>query len=336
VAATTTLAPRIEPSHDAAAARGGSFSGLRILAVVAIAGIALVAPLWLLLLSPLLLGVPHVAQDVRLLWLHLPGGLPRRVALLAGGALAVLVLHRAAWLAQLPLPGFVGARFEIGVGLAALFVAALLTPSTTTRRLAVLGVLAALSVAALARPYDAMLALGHLHNVVALGLVVVLSTRFASASRRYGFLAFSLAVAALLACAPALERAKDSTLDRFVPAAFDWSSLERALAPGLAGETATRLVLVFAFLQAMHYAAWLVWLPAAVRPGRSLRGDLGPSLWFVFLAIGAAVIAGACFDPIATRAGYLSLVLFHGWLELVAIVVLVLRRGTDSAASPAR
>lgn len=305
-----------------------SFPFARVLAVVAIAGVALVSPLWLLLLSPLLLGTPHVAQDVRLSWLHLPGGLPKRVAILAGIPLAILVLHRAAWVAEFPLPSFSGARFEIAVGIGALLAAALATPARTGRRLAVLLALGVIATLALLHPYDAMLALGHLHNLVALLLVTALSSRFAW-PRRLAFLAFCLVIAAALFTDSAVALARASWLDRLAPAAFDWSALERSLAPGLPSHLAARLVLVFAFMQALHYAAWLAWLPAATRPRSSLISDLGPTLATIFGVIALAVIACAWFDPIATRTGYLSLVLFHGWLELAAITVLVTRGGSS-------
>jgi hypothetical protein len=39
--------------------------------------------------------------------------------------------------------------------------------------------------------------------------------------------------------------------------------------------TALRLVLLYAFAQALHYAMWLALIPRLATPGRSLRQDLG-------------------------------------------------------------
>lgn len=320
-------APSFTAELAVARDRGATGFGVaRSAAVAVVAALALAAPLWLLLLTPLVLGVPHVAQDVRLLWLRLPGGLPRRVMFCAGIPLLLLVVRRALYVAEMPLSDFGGIRFEIGIGLCALFGAALATPSTFARRALVLPSLSVLALLALAWPYEAQLLFGHLHNLIALLLVVALGASQGSISRRIGFLATCLIGAAIVASDPAVEFARSSTLDQLVPAAFHWNSLERALAPGLAPDIATRLVLVFAFAQALHYAAWLSWLPSVTRPATTLRKDLGPILTLGFTAIGVAVLVSACFDPIATRTGYLSLVLFHGWLELAVIVFLVSKR----------
>lgn len=323
---------------DLAVARDREATGFgvaRFVAVGVVAALALASPLWLLLLTPLFLGVPHVAQDVRLLWLRLPGGLPRGVMLCAGIPLFLLVVRRALHVAEMPLSNFGGIRFEIGIGLCALFGAALATPSTPGRRAFVLAALSVLASLALAWPSKAQLLFGHLHNLVALLLLVALGARAGSRASRFGFLATCLIGAAIVASDPAVEFARASALDQWVPAAFHWSSLESALAPGLAPELATRLVLVFAFAQALHYAVWLSWLPSVTRPATTLRGDLGPTLTFGFTAIGVAVLVCACIDPIATRTGYLSLVLFHGWLELAVIVFLVSKRPSPPVAPPA-
>jgi hypothetical protein len=113
-------------------------------------------------------------------------------------------------------------------------------------------------------------------------------------------------------------------------AAADW------LAPGLPDGTALALTTSFAFLQSIHYAVWLIAIPAADRPGdggralrtawRDLRRDLRPAgVWLVVgLALLVAVAGAVAMDP--TRRLLLSLATFHAWLEL-AVLAYALARG---------
>lgn len=289
--------------------------------------ITLLAPRALLLIAPLLFGVPHVAQDLRCLWLRLDSRLPRGLVITVGLALLSMLCVRAAYVAELAIvhrPWF-GPRLEIGLGLLALAMSAGFTPATTGRRAWVLPLLGAIGLAALWWPQQSILALGHLHNFVALGLLFYFLRRVPRA------LVLSIVVAiAVLMAPPLLEFARSTALDRVVPSAFDWSSLERTLAPGATPELATRLVLIFAFAQALHYLAWLWWIPRAVAPTSSTAQDFGRGGFACLVALAIGVPLWGYFDPLGARTTYLTLVFFHGWIELAVIVHLALRSHRES------
>jgi hypothetical protein len=280
--------------------------------------LTVVAPLWLLLLSPLLLGVPHVVADVRYLLLD-ERALPRRRAALLLAPLAILTGLRLA--AVLGAPG--RPRLEVLLGLGAVAAALAGAGAATTRRWIAGGLLAAGGLAAFTWPRHVALALGHLHNLIALGLWLA----WARASSR------QIAAAALLlvACGAALAGGVFDGLTlrtgglASAAAGLDLAAMGDALAPGLRPEVVVPVVQLFAFAQALHYAVWLVLLPAA-REGASrrpwlwaLKEDLGPHGLMVAALLTLAVPAAGLIDPAGTRNVYLSLVLFHGWLEVAVI-----------------
>jgi hypothetical protein len=97
-------------------------------------------------------------------------------------------------------------------------------------------------------------------------------------------------------------------------------SLGATLAPGLAPASAAALVRVYAWLQLVHYAVWLVVLPQA-RPDGGWRA-LGTPL-LALCAVGTvALLAAVLFaagGPVGVRGAYLSLASFHGWVELAVL-----------------
>ena len=109
------------------------------------------------------------------------------------------------------------------------------------------------------------------------------------------------------------------------------------LAPGLDPTLAFRLVLVFAFAQAVHYTVWLRLIPNSgayyTRSGPStfranvgaLRRDLGRLGWALAVVACLAVPIAGVITPVVTRETYLSLVAFHGWLELASAATLLVR-----------
>lgn len=284
--------------------------------------ITLLAPRALLLIAPLLFGVPHVAQDLRCLWLRIDSHLPRGLVIAVGLALLTMLCVRAAYVADLAIvqkPWF-GPRLELGLGLLALALSAAFTRATMRRRAWVLPILAAVGLAALRWPQGSILALGHLHNFVALALLCYFLRRVPRAL----VLSIGAAITILMA-PPLLAFARSTALDRVVPEAFDWASLERTLAPGAAPEFAARLVLIFAFAQALHYLAWLHWIPRAVTPTSTTAQDFGRAGFIGLTALAIGVPLWGYFDPLGARTTYLTLVFFHGWIELAVIVHLALR-----------
>jgi hypothetical protein len=273
-------------------------------------------PLWLLTLGPLLLGVPHLLADFR--YLVVRPGLHRRAALCG--------------LAALPLVAC-GFGAPAWVGLLAMAVAVLGARCSWALRLAGLLAWAALTLAARTDESAFVLAFVHLHNAMALALWWALRPR----DRR------ALAVVLLVVAGAALLLV--GALDPVVAAAGGWQvplaipGLEahaQAYAPGAEAPWAMRVVLSFAFLQAVHYAIWLRLVPedARQRPAprpfraswRALRDDLGRPLLGLALLLALGIAIWGAVDLIAARAGYLRLATFHGYLELAVAALLLLER----------
>ena len=286
----------------------GSF--VPALVVVALAG-AMLSPLWLLLVLPLVLGVPHVLGDVRVLWLQRPFAISARQVAVVAAPLAGMTLLRALSLAGARTP----AALEVACGVLAVTVAAALgTNSLAGRRRLVVPAMVVAAVT-IAFPRATTLLLAHAHNLVAFAM-------FAGIARRHrGVVAtivcYAVAWGVVLAV-PGNGTAGDAV------GAFGWSTMTDDLAPGLDGAWADRLVRSFAFAQAVHYGLWTWALPRA--RGTTLRREIGDRGLVGCLLLCAFFPAIALLDPVATRAGYLSLVVCHGWFELAALAFVFARR----------
>lgn len=266
----------------------------------------IVAPLWLLALGPVLLGVPHLVADAR--YLVIQPGLHKR---------GVLV-----WLAAIPLValGFGAPPF---IGLLSIVPLVLVAKASAGRKVVALMIWAALTVVALLWETPFLLTFLHLHNVIAL----VWWWTWQPRARRSWFIP-ALTVAAL---AFLLLGGAEPVLSYFnawnAPGSrTSFGEYVNANAPGLAPTLALRLILTFAFLQSLHYAVWLRLVPedARVRPAprpfreswNALVRDFGlPALAFCIVLALFIAVWGA-FDLSAARYGYLRLAAFHGYLEL--------------------
>lgn len=282
---------------------------VRWLAVLSIAtsfALTLVAPLWLLALGPVLLGVPHLVADAR--YLVLQPGLHRRGAL--------------AWLAAVPLValGFGAPPF---IGLLSVVPLVVLAHAPLRRKLVVFAAWSALTALAFAWETPFLLAFLHLHNVIALAWWWALPPR-----TKRSWLVPALVVAAL---AFLMLGGAEPVLGFFgawsAPASrTGFGEFVASNAPGLAPTLALRVVLTFAFLQSLHYAVWLRLVPEdararpAPRPFReswsALVRDFGlPALGFC-IALALFISLWGIVDLSAARYGYLRLAAFHGYLEL--------------------
>ena len=313
-----------------------------LLTVHALAALALsvLAPSFLLAVGPLVFGVPHLASDVRHLlirrspsrwWLGASAGFA--LALIALRALAEAGVRRAplsfehALAAAWVLLGAAGGASARGAG----------PVETTGRRrpdarvwlvLAGAGALAAFAIGA---PQTFRVALLHGHNLVAIGIWLIVFRRW----WRLTWLPVTIALAGAAALASGaavaitVQRGALSVFGLHLFAAADW------LAPGMPDARAVAVTTSFAFLQSIHYAIWLVAIPAADRPGdggralrtawRGLCRDLRPAgVWLVGgLALFVAIAGVMNMEP--TRRLFLSLATFHAWLELAVLAYLLAR-----------
>jgi hypothetical protein len=274
---------------------------LLALHAAAAAPLAALAPSLLLVVGPLVAGVPHVAEDLRQLILRRAPSRAWRLGLLA---FCLLLL----------LP--VGTRVEATV------TAALLAAAGAP----LLGV--ALAAAALAAPDLFRVVLAHAHNLVAIGLWLYLFRRRSRAA--WMLAAAVLGIAALLASGalvPLLVGQGTLTI-----AGHSILNAADVLAPGVPGAAGVGIAMSFAFLQSVHYAVWVTCIPLddlgprSFRQGaRRWRRDLGAVGYVAFVALVLLVPAAGLVAPLRTQEIYLSLVTFHAYLELVAWALIARR-----------
>ncbi len=265
------------------------------------------APLWMLALGPILLGVPHLVSDAR--YLVVRPGLHRRtvLALLCGAPLLATGLGAGPAVGLLAvLPAILGAR------------------GSWTRKGPMLAVWVGLSALALGFGTLFQLAFAHLHNVVAVAL-------WWWAWRDRHARAWAVPLLAAAGTVALLSGAAEPVLTALGSWTAPWTGTSftqqvKTLAPDAPPVLAPRLVLAFAFLQSMHYGIWLRLIPeddrprAAPRPWRAtwraLVEDFGVAPLLIFVALALGIAAWAVVDLTQARLGYLRLAVFHGYLEL--------------------
>ena len=287
-------------------------------AALASAG-ALVFPSLLLVLGPLLLGIPHVASDVRYLVLRRPYSRVFGYSVV-GFSIALFGL-RLIETAHLGDERF--AEVELALVMAWLCVSVSLAPAGPRRTCVLMGTLA-LGYLALGDPTLSRVIFAHAHNAIA---IVVWYALFRP--RRPSSL-LPLAYITLLASGLFWFGGHvpepvgfPEYFDLHIEAAAAW------LAPGVASEHQLGLVLSYTFLQSVHYAIWLVLLPLDAHRSRG-SATFSMSLktaWRDFRGWGLGIIAfgmlalsvAAVFDPLTTSAVYLFVTPFHGYLELAVL-----------------
>lgn len=286
--------------------------------------LAAYAPVLLFVLGPIALGVLHVAADVRYLLLR-----PRLTRWWAGACAAAcgsLAVSRA-----LELVGAIQrserAQFAIVFSWAvAAIVAAAKRTGECWRVLVGISIVATVATIAYQSPTTFRLVLLHGHNLLAL---LVWPVFF----RVRGFWSWSLSILALggaaLLASGWLFRASLSHLEWNL---FPVHPLEVAdwLAPRLRADHAIGVTSAFVFLQALHYAAWLSVIPQSQTRGqaslsfrmtsRALLADFGVLGVGLVVTSWLLVLGFACADPVRTSLSYVSLAMFHAYLELVLLL----------------
>jgi hypothetical protein len=282
------------------------------------------APMVLFTLSPAVLGVPHVVSDIRYLIVRqrLAHGF---VALLVGFCALLFSLRL---MEMTSLPSGLFAQVEIGAVAIWLSAAAFAGYAVSRSRIRLLGtcmVLAPLTIVALAYPVVTRLVFAHLHNVVALVVWALLFKR--QAGRRLSLLPLSVVAAFVLFFLSARPHGADH--------AFGMTLADAAaiVAPGVSGDLGIGLASTYVFLQGVHYAIWLNFIPQEHIQGestltfrmslRSLVRDLGRPALVVAAVFAVGMLAASVMALHQTRAIYLSLATFHGYLELAMLTYFV-------------
>ncbi len=293
-------------------------SGLRLSLVIGLAGLlGTFAPLYALLVGPLLFGVPHLIGDFRVLWLGKPGGFGGRIAQCVAGALIAMTGLRVSKLLGWPMP----IEAEIACGVAAIAIAAIGGAANRSARIAWSIGVGILGMISILRARETLLVLAHAHNLVAIALWLAWSPRRNAA---IGVIASYIGAALFVIFFPVdgvgVARIGD----------FEGARVARELAPGLSSSFAEVLVRTFAFAQMVHYGIWSWNLPG--HSSRSIWQDFGrPGLWLCVLACILVPVLGLV-APTLTRSTYLQLAIAHGWFELAVLAYLV-SRGNSTPSS---
>lgn len=285
--------------------------------------LATAAPMWTLLIGPLVLGVPHLVADLRYLVLDRPAGL--RIPQLATIALPLAFLTVAGALVP-------GSALALTIpGLAAVAGAIAFSRAGAATRVFSLLALTAVAIPLCLEAPRTLLLLAHAHNAIAVALWLALARE--RTPLRWLAATILLAGGALIASG-ALDFVPLATGGWITPAAgFDPESVGDSLAlPGLA---ASRSLMLYAYAQAVHYAVWLRLVPGERSPSEApvsfrrgfegLRAALGRPAFAATIAVAIAVpLAGLLWEAAQARHLYLQVAGFHAWLEIAVGAHLVL------------
>jgi hypothetical protein len=267
------------------------------------------APLWLLLASPIVLGVPHVLGDVRYLVM--------RPALHKRWRLWALVFAPLVWC-------FFGGG--VRAGLVAMCGALLAARGRVAIRAAGIACALVLLVLVMWVGRIADLAFAHAHNFIAVAIWWAWAWR-----RRVTRMHWLPLGVFAIGCALLLAGFAEPRI-----AAYPYTA-GAALVPLELATLGGRIVALYAFAQAVHYAVWLCLVPeedrdavtrehdesgSARRAWRELVRDLGPWLLAAGALASIALAAYAVVDVVLARETYLRLAIFHGHLELAAVALL--------------
>lgn len=328
---TTLLRP------TAPAARADVVTATFAVAALVAAVVTVFHPLSVSVLGLAIFGVAHVLLEVRYVVGRFSTQLTTVYGLLLAALLTLVVLGRA-------VAGFApgpGRYIEIIVAFAALGTGAWVGLRGWPRQLG----LAAIVVAALISllwPTWYLHVITHLHNLVPLVFLWDWSTRIRSRPRRWAFRGVQLAWAFVV---PAVLLS--GALDRIIPRAPELAGrfvgdgamvVAAAAPPGADPNLAWRYMVVFAFLQTMHYVTWIWFFPtygrSATRAFESRFPRLAGWTFWAFL-VGATVGLFLTFNSSWTggRTIYSLIAVYHVYLEFpILLLVLV---GAARAGRPA-
>ncbi len=284
-----------------------------VFACIAAATLATTVPIALLALGPLVLGVPHVLGDIRYLVARRRYHTRRPLFLVAGLSLLA--------------SGLTGSVTVLFVGAA---VTALFAAGPVALRAGVALACASIAAAAWTSGLIGQLVFAHAHNLIGLALFWLWRPRrhplqFAALGVFFLVIAFFLS-----GRADSIARAYGLSMTF---TGISAPLLERQLTFGVPSDFTLRLMLLFAFLQSMHYWVWLRLLPEEDRGRRTVRTfraslhalirDLGVPLLVIATMTAVAVALWALVNVGDARTGYLRMAIFHGHIEVLALALFV-------------
>lgn len=301
-------------------------------------GVATHAPLATTVLGLMAFGVLHNILELRYVTGRFAAVLSGRLLLWLFGLITVIVLCRLAAV----VVGQPARLAEIVVGYAVLgaaCVAALRGPSLVLA----LAVLAAATAASLTCPAYHFVVLSHLHNVVPLFFLWEWAARLPTLALRRWFrsvqVGWILVVPALL-LAGIFDRHLGAARSTLVGFAGDPAPIVAASAPPAAvvTEVGVRLLVVFAFLQTMHYFVWVFFLPRYAPDAAQAFEARAPWLtgrraWVLGGGLGLFLAGLFIIDYASGKALYSAFASYHAYLEFPVLLAVLLGL-RNSASSP--
>ena len=292
----------------------------------------------LLVVGPALFGVPHLVGDVRHIVIRsdLSRGWIRIVVVACAGLVAIRLGELAApSTARYALVEAVAGWSWVAAGV----VLGSRAGQSVRRGLLVALPVAVLAVASMRSPELARAIFAYAHNAVALVVWVTMfrSRRIAAvpAIVTVGAIAFLFASGSLVPWAH-----WEGPWGRQVVA----ESLTVAGRP-MAPVAAMGIGLSYLYLQAVHYAVWVSWIPQDDMQGcgsatfrmtvRALRRELSGAGCVLVTAAAIAVLVGSFVCGQRARTAYFSVAAFHAWLEIAALAYF-LAGGKASPTGPRR
>ena len=312
-------------------------AGLLLAAAAALA-LALRVPLATTVLGLIAFGVLHNVLELRYVTGRFAAVLGGRFLALLVALVSGIVLCRVAAL----LVGQPARYAEILIGYAVLAAACLVSLRGWVLGVAC-AVLALAAAASLRWPAYHFVVLAHLHNVVPLVFLWDWARRLPTAAARAGFrwvqVLWVLVVPALI-LAGAADAWTGPVASGVASFAGDPARIVAVSAPPSTVDTivGVRFLVVFAFLQTMHYVVWVWFLPryapdAAADFERRVPALRGRRIWALGLIGAAALAVVFVLDYASGRSLYGALATYHAYLEFPVLLALLLApTGSGSAA----
>lgn len=282
-----------------------------------------VFPAFLFVIGPLVLGVAHVASDLR--YLLLRRTVPRSVVAVAAIFCCIFFLLRLGDQLGKSWVGAAGEMMLLEVWAGASVVAAGLGGGSRARAVFGLGVVMALGALAQRWPDLSRLVFAHGHNLIGVGLWLFLFRRkLAPVLPALGLLVLGIAATGSGATLPLASGAGGLSF-----AGQNLVDVAGWIAPMVPVRYMAGALLSYIFLQAIHYSVWLAWVPqedtraegtTSFRMSfRSLQQDLRWLLWPVVVLAVLVPLAALYYGAPLTRDVYLALASFHGYLEVAML-----------------
>lgn len=310
-----------------------------MLTAVAALALAVRAPLAVTVLGLIAFGVLHNVLELR----YVAG---RFAAILTGRFLILLVILISGIVACRLLAGYLpGFARHAEIGLGYLVLAVGCGYGLRRWRLAVaLGVLAVAAVGSFGWPAYHFVMLTHLHNLVPLVFLWEWARRIRRPASRRLFRAAQvlwIVVVPLLILAGAVDALISTDPGIVTSFVGDGGRVIAASAPpDASARVGLRLLVVFAFLQTMHYVVWVGFLPRFAPDAAAAFDARVPWLrgwrsWAVGAAGGAFLAALFLSDYFTGKALYGALASYHAYLEFPVLLALLMTpaRPADPADS---